>query len=147
MYLPKDTVMQNGNDFSNIRHYYDSYFLRDGRNIGTCGWITIASDWCLDLWHPCEDLTPEEVVSRCYLTVNEANSGTMDAGHLSDDYIMSRNVARYGLKYMRLMDLQEKLFPQGAAFLWHSYTIPQDEKIQQLKETLDVWQLLPDYHA
>ena len=147
VYIPKDTVAQNGSDFSNIRHRYDEYFLRDGRNIGTCGWLTIASEWCLDLWHPCEDLTPEEVIDRCYLTVDEHNCGVMDKAHLSDDYIMSRNVARYGLKYVKLMDVQKKLFPDGAQFFWHAYTIPNDEKVQQLKEMLDRWRLLPDYHA
>jgi hypothetical protein len=147
VYIPKDTVAQNANDFSNIRHRYDEYFLRDGRNIGTCGWCTIASEWCLDLWHPCEDLTPAEVVERCRLTVNETNSGTMNVGHLADDYIMSRNVARYGLKYVRLRDVGEKLFPAGFEFFWHAYTITEDEKVQQMKETLDRWKLWPDYHV
>ncbi len=141
LYLPKDSVAQNGYDFSNIRHRYDQYFLRDGRNIGTCGWLTIASEWCLDLWHPCEDLTPAEVIDRCFLTIPEERSGVMNREHLADDYIMSRNVARYGLKYVRLMDVQQKMFPDGAEFLWHAYTIPIDEKVQQMKETLDRWQI------
>lgn len=144
-FIPKDTVAQNGYDFSAVRHRYDEYFLRDGRNIGTCGWLTIASEWCLDIWHPCEDLTPSEVVERCQLTVHERNSGVMDDSHLADDYIMSRNVARYGLKYMKIMDLQKKLFPEGAEFFWHEYTISTAEKVKDLRETLDRWRLLPDY--
>lgn len=147
-HLPRDTVAQNGHDFSSIRHAHDEYFWRDGRNIGTCGWLTIASSWCLDLWHPCDDLTPEEVTRRCYLTVNEANSGVMDRSHLADDFIMSRNVARYGLKYTTLRELNAKLFPEGCDFFFHAYTIPEEEKVQQLKETLDRWHMLPDYrHA
>jgi hypothetical protein len=73
--------------------------------------------------------------------MEEARSKVMDTGHLADDYIMSRNVARYGLKYVRISDVQAKMFPQGADFLWHAYTIPEEEKVQQMKETLDRWQI------
>jgi hypothetical protein len=141
IYIPKDTVAQNGHDISSVRHRYDQYFLRDNRNIGTCGWCTIASEWCLDLWHPCEDLTPAEVIDRCTLTIEEMNSNVMDIGHLADDYVMSRNVARYGLKYVRITDICDKLFGPGAALMWHQYTIPAEQKVQEALEVLDRWMI------
>src|SRR5882672_8362849 len=51
-FLSKDTVCHNGTDMANNRWRYDRYFQRDKRHIGSCNWFTIASDWCLDLWHP-----------------------------------------------------------------------------------------------
>ena len=51
-HLSKDTVFHNGSDPASIRFKPDEYFRRDGRNIGSCNWFTIASDWCLDLWRP-----------------------------------------------------------------------------------------------
>lgn len=141
LYIPKDSVAQNGCDMSNLRHRYDKYFWRDGRNIGSAGWLTIGSEWCLDLWHPCEDMSPKEVEDCCFLTVEEMACGVLDRAHLVDDWVMSRNIARYGLKYTKLLELQKELFPAGADFFWHAYIIPVKEKVRQMKEVLDRWRI------
>lgn len=166
-HIPKDTVAQNGHDFSSVRHRLTPYHLRDGRHISTCGWCTIASDWCLDLWHPPEDLTPDEVEDACFLTTREMGCGML-AEHLADDFIMSRNVARYGLKYTTLDEIIRKLFPplevekeqlgeyQGKKtvlrrkvqepivhFFAHVYTVSEAEKVETLHKALDDWHV-PD---
>lgn len=41
-HLGKDTVAHNGSDMAAIRWTYDRFFLRDGRNIGSGNWLTIA---------------------------------------------------------------------------------------------------------
>lgn len=135
-YVPRDTVAHNARDMANLRFRYDKYFKRDGRDIGTCGWLIVASDWTLDLFHPLEDMTMEEAISQCSPTVNELNTGLIDSAHLLDDYVMSRNVARYGLKHMMLIDLWNRLGIPGADFFYHVYDVPVEAKVKGMKDTL-----------
>lgn len=126
-FLTKDTVAHNGSDFANIRWRYDNYFRRDGRNVGSCNWFTIASDWCLDLWHPL-DIPLHEALDNIYPTVNEINT-VITPDHLIDDYTLSRNIARYGLKFTTFREILEAHKMENANFFWHLYTISIDQKI------------------
>lgn len=128
VYLDKDTVAHNGKDFANIRWRYDNHFLRDGRNIGSCNWFTIASDWCLDLWRPLDDLTPGQAIDNIYPTVNEINT-VISPEHLIDDYALSRNIARFGLKFRTFRDILTDIGLNDANFFWHLYTITIEQKI------------------
>src|SRR5215212_8392424 len=83
-HLPKDTVLNYHNDFAGPRWAVDDYFRRDGRWISTCGWFTIASDWCLDLWRPLDDLTPDEAVAKAFPINLERRVG-ITAEHVLDD--------------------------------------------------------------
>jgi hypothetical protein len=137
-HLSKDTVCHNGKDMAGIRWKYDHYFRRDGRNTGSCNWFAIASDWCLDLWRPLDDLTPEEAIGNINVTTEERNSGCCEAAHLVSDYTLSRNIARFGLKVQTVIELCGRLGwsgPQGQAanpFLFHKYNIPNEEKVRQM---------------
>ena len=132
------------------------YFLRDGRNVGSCNWLSIASDWCLDLWRPLDDLSPAEALSRIHPTVGEIRSGVVDTPHLIDDYVLSRNIARFGLKVQTLHTIQKRLAFDNPEFYFHVYTSPVDDftdgtkgedgelitkpgKLTQLRETLKRW--------
>jgi hypothetical protein len=122
-HIPRDTIAHNGIDFAGIRWRYDGYFLRDGRNIGSCNWMTIASSWCIDLWQPL-DISLEEALANIHPTVNELNT-VITPEHLIDDYTLSRNIARYGLKVKELRLLEKDLgFGPDAMFFWHVYTVP-----------------------
>lgn len=140
--LPLDTVAHNGKDFANIRWRYDQYFLRDGRSLGSCNWCTIASDWCLDLWRPLDDLTLDQALSNIFITNGEHNSGNCLRDHLIDDYTLSRNIARFGLKATTLCDICERLgyrTPDGKGvnpFLWHKYTLTEEQKLQEMLAVL-----------
>ena len=50
--VPKDTVLFTGKDMAAMRFRPGKYERRDGRYIGACNWFAVASDWCIDLWHP-----------------------------------------------------------------------------------------------
>ena len=141
--LPKDTVCHNGKDFASIRWTYDNYFRRDGRHIGSCNWCTVGSDWCLDLWHPLEDLSLEEAISRIHITVNEENSGHCKAEHLIDDYTLSRNIARYGLKVTTISELIEKF--RISPYLWHKYAISSDQKLREMLAVLSTEPHMPAF--
>ena len=94
--LPKDTTCSHGTDFTPNRFRPDKYFLRDGRFFGKGNWCAIFSDWCLDYYHPLDDITLAEAVSNIFPTQDERNFG-ITAEHLIDDWLVSRNISRYGL--------------------------------------------------
>lgn len=136
-FLSRDTVMHNGFDMANIRWKYDDIFLRDGRNIGSCNWFTIASSWCIDLWTPL-DITLEEALNNIFPTPTETNT-VVDRKHLIDDYALSRNIAKFGLKFTTSTEIYEKLKLEGSIFLYHEYLISIDEKVKRLKEIKNNW--------
>ena len=132
-FLPKDTVAQNGLDMAAIRWKSDRFFRRDKRHIGTCNWFTIFSDWCIDMYKPIDDMTLDEILKSIYPTVAEINFG-MPLEHFVDDFVISRNVAKYGLKYTTLKQMEVALGLPEASFFWHQYLISGEEKIRQIKE-------------
>jgi len=140
-HLPKDTVLNYHHDFAGTRWAVDDYFRRDGRWISTCGWFTIASDWCLDLWRPLDDLTPAEAVAKAFRINLERRVG-ITAEHVLDDYVLSRNLARYGLKYQTFLELQRGVEPASEFhYFWHQYAIPPEQKLAELKEMITRWEL------
>lgn len=138
-FIPKDTVAHNGNDMASIRWRYDHYFLRDGRNIGSCDWNTWASDWCRDLWAPL-DIPYDQAVSNIFATPHELNT-VITNDHLIDDYALSRNIARFGLKFTTLQEVQKRLGFDNAFFFWHLYTDPIDVKWRKMGRVLRDWNL------
>jgi len=137
--IPMDTVAHNGNDFAPIRWRYDNYFRRDGRHIGSGNWFAVGSSWCLDLWRPLDDLTPEEAIANITVTAEEARA-SIQASHLVSDYALSRNIARFGLKFTHLGKIW-KQYEQVGEFFYHQYTMGLDEKLSSLKDTLTRWKL------
>ena len=138
-YLPRDTVMHNGADMAGHRWTYDEYFRRDGRHIGSCNWFAVGSNWCLDLWHPLEDLTLDQALERIHPIVLELKSGVITRDHLIDDHVLSRNIARYGVKFTTFMDVMEKNPRLKGNYLWHEYVISADEKVSAMRKVLAEW--------
>lgn len=140
--LPEDMVAHHGNDFAPIRWKYDRYFKRDGRHIGSGNWFTLASHLCIDLWKPIDDLTPEEAISRIQPTTDEAGSGVINPSHLIDDFALSRNIAKYGLKFVALRKLLEQFgYESGGNFFYHHYLYPPEVKVLEMKKVLKEWGL------
>lgn len=135
--IHKDTVLHNGADMAMIRWKYDEYFLRNGRNIGSCNWFTIGSDWCLDLWKPL-DIPYKQALENIQPTVSERNNG-ITAEHLIDDYTLSRNIAKYGLKFLTAREILDNIGLKEANFFWHQYTITPQEKVVELKKMIKNW--------
>lgn len=155
-FMAFDTVAHNGNDHSVSRWTSNEYLLRDGRGISSCNWFSIASGWCLDFWHPPDWTTPDKARAAIHAAVSEINSEVFDEVHLTDDYLMSCNIARYGLKFTTIDAIRKKhlLIPQRDAegretgqmvpmgpWLWHAYVIPKDAKEQETKKVLRTWQI------
>jgi hypothetical protein len=149
--IDKSTTMQNGKDIAVNRWSYDEYFWRDGRHTSSCNWFAVASDWCLDFWHPLEDISMEEALSRIHPNQAEVSAGVTPE-HLIDDYVISRNIARYGLRFTTLERELNRLedFRQGEAnvsnirsYLWHQYAMPDSEKILRMKTMLAIGWKIP----
>lgn len=131
--IPKDTVAHYGRDHAGNRFRADGYFRRDGRDIGSCNWFTVASDWCIDLWHPLENgAALADVLPNIHPIVTERQAG-IDREHLIDDYVLSRNIARYGLKFKTVYDLMKESDDKGMYF-WHTHRKSLSAKVNEIRE-------------
>jgi hypothetical protein len=136
--LNKDTTCSGySSDFSPIRFKPDKYFNRDGRYIGKGNWCQIGSDWCLDLWKPLDDITPEEAYDNIYPTYQESST-VIERKHLIDDYLVSRNIARYGLKHTLISEIEANRKVGCSGHLWHQYLVPGEKKLIWMKNQLHV---------
>lgn len=139
-HLSKDTVLHWGSDMAGNRWRYDKYFRRDGRHIGSGNWFTVASDWCIDLWKPLDDLSPEEALANIFPTTNERNLG-IQPEHLIDDYTLSRNIAKFGLKFKTFREIQKEQERETEAYFFHNYQLVGEQKLAKIQETIAVWGL------
>ncbi len=140
-HIPRDTVAHNGSDIATMRWKYDRFFKRDGRHIGSATWFCVASDWCIELFKPLDDLTPEEVSKNIFPLTSELKTD-MPPIRLVDDYVMSRNIARFGLKFMTLNDIYEKYKIPMGYFVFHMYACPQEQKVEEMRKILKQWGML-----
>jgi hypothetical protein len=151
-HMNKNTVGHNGKDMAGVRWTADKYMRRDGRWYGSCTWFVIASDWTVeDLWQlPTQ--TPQEAFSHIHITIGEHNSGHCQTEHLIDDYTLSRNIARFGLKTTTIVDICGQLGwkdQNGRGFnphLFHLYSISEEEKLSRMLAVLATpnGQVIPD---
>ena len=141
-HINKDTIMHHGVDLASIRWRSDEYFLRDGRFIGSCSWFMVASDWCLDLFKPLDDMTVEEAENNIFPIADEVKAG-VEPYRLIEDYVFSRNIAKYGLKHQSVVEfLRKNLGVEAGNFFWHLYAIPIEEKVTRMEQTLKYWGIL-----
>lgn len=133
---PKDHVMFTGKDMSAMRFRPDRYALRDGRFIGACTWFVVSSDWTHDLWMPL-DIKPEAAYAQIFPTAYERKSVGIKPPKLIEDYSLSRNIARFGLKHLTIEDEVKKQYGRGMdVYYYHQYTIGIDQKVLQMQQVL-----------
>ncbi len=155
--IPRDTVAHCGCDMAAIRWKYDRFFQRDGRHIGSCNWCALASDLCIELWKPIDDLTPQQCAENILPTVDEVLSTVKTSWNLIDDYAIGRNIAKYGLKFLPFVEIFKRTGLENSFFFWHQYTVPTEQKINGwdsidfqgnkvhnsgMKEILQQWRLV-----
>ncbi len=138
VFMSKDTVANWDTDLAPIRWKSDQYFQRDGRHIGCADFMVIASDLCLDFWHPL-DIPYDEAVSNIQPIMKEIRAG-VTAEHLIDDYTCSRNVAKFGLKYTTFRQELAKHGHGESEFIFHPFPVETvEEKVKLATETLARW--------
>jgi hypothetical protein len=65
-----------------------------------------------------------------------------DKTHLIDDYTLSRNIARFGLKFVKIRDQLEKAgYAEGGGFFYHHYLINEEDKMGDMMQTLINWKV------
>lgn len=138
-HLTPDTVCHFASDMAGIRWRYDDYFRRDGRHFGSCNWFTVASCWCRDLWREPDDLCYEDALDNIFPTQAELGS-VITREHLIDDYLLSRNIARFGLKSTTVRALLNALGDRGDYF-YHEYTRTTEDKVKEMQSVLERWQI------
>jgi hypothetical protein len=143
-HIDKDTLLISTPGFASDSYQMDEYFLRDKRDIGVGGFITINSDWTRDFWLPPDDLTPIQAMQRCMPKVMEWRDRQFYHDHIVLDYILSRNVAKFGLKYETLQNLFGSMVKDNRAnakpiedFVMHNASLKYHEKIIHIRNYLD----------
>lgn len=146
--ITKDFVLFTGQDMAAMRFRPNKYMLRDQRYLGACSWFVVSSDWTHDLWRPLE-VEIEEAVKDIFPTngermcrVGDGSSG-ISAEKLIEDYILSNNIARFGLKHVTIEGfLKQRFGRMYDAYYWHQYTITIDQKIIQCLNVMKAWGLI-----
>jgi hypothetical protein len=136
LYLNKDTVCYHKPDRSYDRFKTDEYFLRDGRFYSPGNWFMVASDWCVDLWKPIEDLTLNQIFANITPTPSELKAG-ISREHLIDDYAIARNMARFGFKYKAFLDIYKVAGIEGC--IQHKYLEKIPEKVEYMNKCIKEW--------
>ena len=89
-----DTVGCKDGYYASNQLKVDDCFLRDRRNVGLSGCMIATSKLTHDLWKMPDDLTKDEILDNI-----------LQDRKIVDEYVISRNLAKYGFKYKELYPL------------------------------------------
>ena len=138
-FLKRDSIAFNDNYNISWKYHVDriKYFMRDGRDVGIATNFVVSSDWTHDVWEPLslsqkdiEDLAKKE----------NTDTGGADGrgwGHYADEFALSYNMAKYGLKYTGVT-WEDWMRP----WLVHTGTGDKNEALQIARDTLEKWSRL-----
>jgi hypothetical protein len=143
-HISKDTVVVSQPGLASMSYHMDEYFLRDRRDLGIGVFVTVTSDWTRDFWKPPEDLTPEEAMSKCTPKVMEWRERQLYNDHIVLDYIVSRNVAKFGLNVLSIQDLFDALVKKRYChvdyidgYIMHNASLQNHNKIKHIETYLN----------
>lgn len=133
----KDVVIFNSYDLYPLRFKHNNYTRRDGRNIGAPPWFSAFSDWTRHLWKPYSN--PTKYLNEINLVHTEKNFG-YEKEHILTDYLVSRNIAKYGLKVKTVLHDMFASYPANGypLFFIHEYSVSQEIKIKFLRKWDDI---------
>ena len=139
-FLYRDSIAFNDNYNISWKYHVDRirYFMRDGRDVGIATNFVVSSDWTHDIWKPLplsqkdiEDLAKKEA------TEGENDPNQRGWGHYADEFALSYNMAKYGLKYTGVT-WEDWMRP----WLVHTGTGDKNEALQIARDTLEKWSRL-----
>ena len=139
-FLKRDSIAFNDNYNISWKYHVDRirYFMRDGRDVGIATNFVVSSDWTHDVWEPLP-LSQKDIED---LAKKEATEGENDPtqrgwGHYADEFAISFNMAKYGLKYTGVT-WEEWMRP----WLVHTGTGNKQESLEMARRTLAQWATL-----
>ena len=114
-FMDKSVTYFPDNNVAPSRYRVDKYFLRSNNLYSGPTNFVYTSDWCMDAWKPVDDLTLEEIKHNIYKVPrdfqdSELCNKSFNSVHVIDDYLVSRNIAKYGLKVDSIDSIYEKLY-------------------------------------
>ena len=139
-FLQRDSIAFNDNYNISWKYHVDriKYFMRDGRDVGIATNFVVSSDLTHDVWEPLslsqkdiEDLAKKEN------TESENDPSQRGWGHYADEFALSYNMAKYGLKYTGVT-WEDWMRP----WLVHTGTGDKNEALQIARTTLQEWSKL-----
>ncbi len=138
---PDTTLSGYTSDYVPQRFKPDEYFKRDGRFIGKGNWFSCFSNLCHDYVHPLFEIKVEDAI-KCIVPIESEVANLTTAGHLLDDWLVSRNIARFGLKHTLLSE-QAKLYPDQMPdprnYIYHNYTVNNEQKKAEMQVMITNW--------
>ena len=133
-----ENVAFNDNYNISTKYYADriKYFVRDGRDVGIATNFVVTSSLTHDLWEPLP-LTQEQISGLAIPNDREPDEWNRGWGHYADEFALSFNLAKYGLKYQGICpeDWQRP-------FLIHVGTGDKSKSLRIARETLAQWATL-----
>lgn len=116
--VPPNSVGLQGTYEADTMYYANPYFLRDGRKIGVCGNFAVTTSWTHDFWEPLP------------LSLDQAKQ-QLGRHWILDEYTMSFNIAKYGLKTV-ILDKNEQYFYHVGT---QPYKLKTGEWVEESKES------------
>lgn len=123
--VPPHHIAFNDNYNASSKFNLNDYFLRDGRDVGIASNFVVSYRSTHDLWRPLE-ITPDE--GRRITFVREGDI---------DEYCISQNMSKYGLRYTGIT-----WEPWQREFLIHTGTGDKPLALRMAHEALDKWKNL-----
>ena len=138
--LRRDSIAFNDNYNISWKYHVEKipYFMRDGRDVGIATNFVVTSDWTHDAWKPIP-LSPKEIEDLAKKEVTEGGSDPSQRGwgHYADEFALSYNLAKYGLKYTGVT-WEDWMRP----WLVHTGTGDKNEALEIARRTLAQWATL-----
>ena len=123
--VPPHHIAFNDNYNASSKFNLNDYFLRDGRDVGIASNFVVSYRSTHDLWRPLE-ITPDE--GRRITFVREGDI---------DEYCISQNMSKYGLRYTGIT-----WEPWQREFLIHTGTGDKPLALRMAHEALNKWKNL-----
>jgi hypothetical protein len=101
--IPKTYCAFKDNYHAHLQLKSDIYFERDGRDVGISGCAIFTTRYTHDLWKFPIELSKEEVCDNILFHPTVGLYGRKGV----DEYVTSRNLAKYGLKYIEPYPMNE----------------------------------------
>lgn len=130
---PKEYVILDSRTYINLPYHFkhNIYTKRDGRGYRVPTWITVFSDWTRDLWKPYKD--PMKYVDEI-MSGSWGLQGECDPKLHIDDYLVTRNLSKYGLKVKFLIQDYLPSINAPEWLLFHEPFGDVNKKIRQFRE-------------
>ncbi|MBM3207921.1 MAG: hypothetical protein FJZ57_04875 [Chlamydiae bacterium] len=124
-FVPRNFIAFNDNYNASAKFKLNNYFIRDQRDVGIASNFVVSTDLTHDVWKPLK-ITPEEGKEITFVREGDI-----------DEYCLSHNMAKYGLKYCGIT-----WKPWMRKYVVHTGTGDREYALDLARKTVDKWSKL-----